>query len=193
MKKVVVAIAVILWSLMSLAGLAKADSIAVGQLSYLGTTPDGASIFKVSLSPPTGISLTSLVPSIYIGDNKLTFVLPTSSDFLFITGPGTPFANCPCANAHFDFFASPGTTLTLLGQTMTLKRHSHSFLKPAAGEDSLLPQQSTTIYLATVPGRTSAGITLTSVPEPGTLALVVIGLGMILFWGISRRTLRSVR
>ena len=180
MKKVVFAVAVILWSLISLAGLAKADSIAVGQLSYLGTTPDGASIFKVSLSPPSGISLTSLAPSIYIGDDKLTFVLPTSSDFLFLTGPGTPFANCPCADAHFDFFASPGTTVNLEGQTMTLKRLSHSFLRPPAGEDFLLPQQSTTIFLATIPGSRSAGVPLTVVPEP--ISLVLTGTGLAGVW-----------
>jgi hypothetical protein len=106
MKRVL--LAVILWSLISLAGLATADSIPIGQLSYLGTSPDGTSIFKVSLNPPAGISLTSLVPSIYIGNDKLTFALPTSGVFLFLTGPGTPFANCPCIDAHFDFLASPG-------------------------------------------------------------------------------------
>src|SRR5512132_3753847 len=107
MKNVV--IAVLLVSLISLTELAKADSIPIGQFSYLGTTLDGASVFKVTLTPPTGISLAGLVPSILIGNDKLTFALPTSSEFLFITGPGTPFANCPCADAHLDFFASPGT------------------------------------------------------------------------------------
>jgi hypothetical protein len=45
-----VAAAVVLVSFILVAGLAKADSIPIGQLSYLGTTPDGSSIFKVSLN-----------------------------------------------------------------------------------------------------------------------------------------------
>src|SRR3989449_9693883 len=104
MRRVLV---VIIWSLVALAGLARADSIPIGQLSYLGTTPDGSSIFKVSLNAPAGISLTSLAPSIYIGDDKFTFALPTSGDFLFLTGPGTLFANGPCTDAHINFLASP--------------------------------------------------------------------------------------
>ena len=45
MRRVLV---VIIWSLVALAGLARADSIPIGQLSYLGTTPDGSSIFNAS-------------------------------------------------------------------------------------------------------------------------------------------------
>ena len=178
MKRIVLAF--ILWSLVSLAGLAKADSIPIGQLSYLGTTPDGASIFKVSLNPPAGISLTSLVPSIYIGDDKLTFALPTSGDFLFLTGPGTPFANCPCADAHIDFLAGSGTTVTFQGETLTLKHRSHSFLRPPEDEDFLVPGESAIIYLSAVPGKTRSLARLTVVPEPQSLTLVGSGLGMIL-------------
>ena len=71
------AFAVILLALVSLVTMARADSIPIGQLSYLGTTPDGSSIFKVSLNPLPGISVGNFVTSIYIGDNKLTFSLPT--------------------------------------------------------------------------------------------------------------------
>jgi len=177
MRRVLV---VIIWSLVALAGLARADSIPIGQLSYLGTTPDGSSIFKVSLNPPSGISLTNLVPSIYIGDDKFTFDLPTSGDFLFLTGPGTPFANCPCTDAHIDFLASPGTTVTFEGQTLTLKHLSHSFLQPAPGQKFLVPGQSATIYLSTVNGQKMDTVRLTTVPEPQSLALVGSGLGMIL-------------
>jgi hypothetical protein len=179
MKKVVLAL--MLCRFLSLAGPAKADSIPIGQLSYLGTTPDGSSIFKVSLNPPAGISLANLVPSIYIGDDKLTFSLPTSSDFLFLTGPGTPFANCPCTDAHIDLLASPGTTtVTFEGQTFTLQHLSHSFLQPPPGQKFLVPGQSTTIYLSAVPGQTSALARVTVVPEPQSLTLVASGLGIIL-------------
>jgi hypothetical protein len=178
MKRLV--FAVIISSFIFLAGLAKADSISIGQFSYLGTTPDGSSIFKVSLNPPAGISLTNLVPSIYIGDDKFTFALPTSGDFLFLTGPGTPFANCPCTDAHIDFLASPGTTVTFEGQTFTLKHLSHSFLQPPPGQKFLVPGQSATIYLSTVSGHTMDTIRLTTVPEPQSLALVSSGLGMLL-------------
>src|SRR5439155_7924853 len=105
MKRV---LGIILWSLVTLAGLARADSIPIGQLSYLGTTPDGSSIFKVSLNPPVSISLSNLVPSIYIGDDKFTFALPTSGDFLFLTGPGTPFANCPLRRCSYRFPGKSG-------------------------------------------------------------------------------------
>jgi len=177
MRRVLV---VIIWSLVALAGLARADSIPIGQLSYLGTTPDGSSIFKVSLNAPAGISLTSLVPSIYIGDDKFTFALPTSGDFLFLTGPGTPFSNCPCADAHIDFLAIPGTTVSFEGQTLTLKHLSHSFLQPPRSQKFLVPGQSATIYLSTVNGQTTDAVRLTTVPEPQSLALVGSGLGMIL-------------
>src|SRR5437867_748506 len=177
MKRV---LAVILWSLVSLAGLARADSIPIGQLSYLGTTPDGSSIFKVSLNPPVSISLSNLVPSTYIGDDKFTFALPTSGDFLFLTGPGTPFSNCPCADAHIDFLAIPGSTVSFAGQTLTLTHLWHSVLHPPRGQKFLVPWQSATIYLSTDNGQTTDAVRLTTVPEPQSLALVGSGLGMIL-------------
>jgi hypothetical protein len=175
------AFAVILLALVSLVTMARADSIPIGQLSYLGTTPDGSSIFKVSLNPLPGISVGNFVTSIYIGDNKLTFSLPTSGgDFLFLTGPGTPFANCPCTDAHIDFLAIPGTTVTFQGQTLVLKHLSHSFLLPPIDQKFLVPQQSTTIYLSVVPGQTNALTRLTTVPEPQTLTLIGSGLGILL-------------
>ena len=99
-----------LLALISFSTVAKADSIAIGQLSYLGLTPDGSSVFKVTLTPPAGISLTSLGAAIFIGDDKLAFTLPSANEFLFVTGPGTAFSNCPCTDVHFDFIASHGTT-----------------------------------------------------------------------------------
>ena len=66
-----------LLALISFSTVAKADSIAIGQLSYLGLTPNGSSVFKVSLTPPAGISLTSLGAAIFIGDDKLVFNLPS--------------------------------------------------------------------------------------------------------------------
>ena len=122
-----------LLALISFSTVAKADSIAIGQLSYLGLTPDGSSVFKVTLTPPAGTSLTSLGAAIFIGDDKLAFTLPSANEFLFITGPGTAFSNCPCTDVHFDFIASHGTTVMMQGQTLTLKRRSHSFLRPASG------------------------------------------------------------
>ena len=123
----------ILLALISFSTVAKADSIAIGQLSYLGLTPNGSSIFKVSLAPPAGISLMSLGAAIFIGDDKLVFTLPSANEFLFLTGPGTAFSNCPCVDVHFDFIASHGTTVMFQGQTLTLKRRSHSFLRPVSG------------------------------------------------------------
>ena len=176
------AFAVVLFALFTLVTIARADSIPIGQLSYLGTTPNGSSIFKVSLNPPAGISLGNFVTSIYIGDNKLTFTLPTgSSDFLFLTGPGTPFANCPCTDAHIDFVALAGTTVTFNGQTFLLKHISHSFLRPPGDQKYLVPQESATIYLSVVPGQSKASPHLAPVPEPQSLILMASGIGMLLF------------
>ena len=178
MKSILIAVVVSL--LVFWAQIARADSIAIGQLSYLGTTITGESVFKITLNPPAGIALTSLVPSIYIGNDKLTFSLPTSSsEFLFITGPGTAFDNCPCTDAHLDFYASPGTTVTLGGDTLTLKRLSHSFLLPETGEKYLLPRQSATIYLSTIPGQSQGAVRVAAVPEPGSFLLAASGFGVI--------------
>jgi len=175
------AFAVILFALFSLVTIARADSIPIGQLSYLGTTPDGSSIFKVSLNPPAGISLGNFVTSIYIGDNKLTFTLPTTSgDFLFLTGPGTPFANCPCTDAHIDFVAIAGTTVTFDGQTFVLKHISHSFLRPPNDQKFLVPQESATVYLSIVPGQSKASPRMVPVPEPQSLTLMASGIGILL-------------
>ena len=172
----------ILLALLVFPTVVKADSIAIGQLSYLGLTPDGSSVFKVTLTPPAGISLTSLGAAIFIGDDKLAFTLPSANEFLFITGPGTAFSNCPCTDVHFDFIASHGTTVMLQGQTLTLKRRSHSFLRPASGAQFLVPGQSSPIFLSTIPGKDkkAAALNIAAVPEPSTWALIASGLGMIL-------------
>lgn len=176
------AFAVILLASLSLVTIAKADSIPIGQLSYLGNTPDGSSIFKVSLNPPSGISLGNFVTSIYIGDNKLTFSLPTSGgDFLFLTGPGTPFANCPCTDVHIDFVAVAGTSVMFNGQTVVLKHVSHSFLRPPNNQKYLVPQESATIYLSIVPGQSKASPQLMAVPEPQSVTLMASGLGVLFF------------
>ena len=179
----------ILLALLVFPTLIKADSIAIGQLSYLGLTPNGSSVFKVSLTPPAGISLTSLGAAIFIGDDKLVFNLPSGSEFLFVTGPGTAFSNCPCSDVHFDFIASHGTRVMLQGQTLTLKRRSHSFLRPASGAKFLVPGQSSTIFLSTIPGKgkKTAALNIEAVPEPGTWVLVVNGLGMILAVSLLKR------
>ena len=182
----------ILLALISFSTVAKADSIAIGQLSYLGLTPNGSSIFKVSLAPPAGISLMSLGAAIFIGDDKLAFTLPSANEFLFLTGPGTAFSNCPCVDVHFDFIASHGTTVMFQGQTLTLKRRSHSFLRPVSGAQFLVPGQSSTIFLSTIPGKDkqASALNIAAVPEPSTWVMVLSGVGMILgksFPRVSRR------
>jgi hypothetical protein len=172
----------ILLALLSFTSVANADSIAIGQLSYLGVTPNGSSIFKVSLTPPAGTSLMSLGAAIFIGDDKLVFSLPSGNEFLFITGPGTAFSNCPCVEVHFDFIANHETTVMFQGQTLTLKQRSHSFLRPLDGAKFLIPGQSSTIFLSTIPGKDkkAAAQNIAAVPEPSTWVLIASGVGMIL-------------
>ena len=179
----------ILLALLSFPAVAKADSIAIGQLSYLGVTPNGSSIFKVSLTPPAGISLTNLGSAIFIGDDKLVFSLPSGNEFLFITGPGTAFSNCPCVDVHFDLIANHGTTVVSQGKTLTLRRRSHSFLRPLDGAKFLTPGQSSTIFLSTIPGKDkkAAALNIAAVPEPSTWVLVVSGVGMILGVSLLKR------
>ncbi len=185
----------ILLALLCFSAVAMADSIAVGQLSYLGLTSNGSSVFKVTLTPPAGISLTNLGSAIFIGDDKLVFSLPSGNEFLFITGPDTAFSNCPCVDVHFDFIANHGATVMLQGQTLTLKRRSHSFLRPLDGAKFLTPGQSSTIFLSTIPGKDRkattgfATTTPTPVPEPGTLAF--LGTSLFTLVGALRRRLGS--
>jgi hypothetical protein len=78
------------------------------------------------------------------------------------------------------------------GQTLTLKRRSHSFLRPASGAQFLVPGQSSPIFLSTIPGKDkkAAALNIAAVPEPSTWALIASGLGMILgqsFRSVSRR------
>ena len=183
----------ILLALISFSAVAKADSIAIGQLSYLGLTPSGSSVFKVSLTPPAGISLTSLGAAIFIGDDKLAFTVPSADDFLFITGPGTAFSNCPCTDVHFDFIASHGTTVMFQGQTLTLKKRSHSFLRPVSGAEFLVPGQSGTIFLSTIHGKDkkAAALNIAAVPEPSTWVLIASGLGMALGQSFRRASRRG--
>ena len=181
----------ILLALLFFPTLAKADSIVIGQLGYLGVAPNGSSIFKVSLAPPAGISLTNLGSAIFIGHDKFVLSVPSGNEFLFITGPDTAFSNCPCVDVHFDFIANHGATVMLQGQTLTLKRRSHSFLRPLDGAKFLTPGQSSTIFLSTIPGKDRkattgfATTTPTPVPEPGTLAF--LGTSLFTLVGALRR------
>ncbi len=137
------------------------EKIPVGLLRYMGDTPDGHSVFNVTLNPPAGVDLSKLTQTIYIGEpdpntaGGITFVLPPpisptqeppSYEFLFLTGYGQ-FANCPGQSAAYVFYAPVKSTVTYKGNVLTIDRISASLLKPPKGTDSIAIQQAATVYL----------------------------------------------
>jgi hypothetical protein len=135
--------------------------IPVGELRYLGDTPDGHGVFKVTLNPPAGMDLMKFAHTIYIGEptanipGGITFVLPPpvhsgqippTHESLFLTGYGQ-FANCPCTSAAYVLYAQPKITISHEGKTYSVRLVSATFLNPLPARDSIATQQATTIYL----------------------------------------------
>ena len=159
----------LLWCLIFLPTLSRADSITIGQLQYLGTE-DGVSGFKVTINT-AGVTLQPLKFEIAALSVKSGFqnAGPVTSPrvILFTGGTGRPLPACPCSSVILQLsFLSPNQQITFVladGTTFT----THSTLH---------------VNLHAASGRLNAGdvtpIRLTAVPEPGTLLLV--GSGFLL-------------
>ena len=166
--------------LLLLAVTARADSINIGQLQYLGTE-NGVSAFKVVINT-SGFTLQSLpIASLSLSVNAATqrvgkLTAPLTA--LFTGGPGRSLPNCPCSTVVLTLTflsAQPSLTVTLAdGRTFTTQSMQMFNLHAAPGQD-LKPGDE-------IP------LTLVSVPEPA--ALFLMGTG-ILF--ISRKLARSLR
>jgi PEP-CTERM motif len=156
----------------SATGAAWANSITIGQLQYLGTNPQRISAFKVTLDP-TGVtsmqlSLFNLTLSVN-GVSQSAGALTTPTTLLFVGGPDQALPSCPCAMVGLQIFLSAGSkpvTLQLANGELFTTAASTTLQLIPPGERRVLE-----------PGD-SVPITLTSVPEPSTLALIGTGLSM---------------
>jgi hypothetical protein len=157
--------------LLLLAGFARADSITIGQIQFLGTFENGVSVFKVTLDT-TGITagplaITDLFLSVQGISSEGTGAITTPAAFLFLGGSGFGLPACPCDSATVTLiFSSSNQAITLANGTLfTAKGTSISILSAGAG-GQLQPGD-------------SAPIVLTPVPEPATLLFVATGVPLM--------------
>jgi hypothetical protein len=152
---------------------ASANSITIGQLQYLGTNAQMISAFKVILDPTgvtsTQLNLFNLTLSVN-GSSQSTGPITTPTTLLFVGAPDHPLPACPCAMVGLQLFLSADNkpvSFRLANGTLFTTAGSASFLLvPPTGQRVLEPGNS-------VP------ITLTAVPEPGTLVLIGTGLAVV--------------
>jgi hypothetical protein len=158
-----------------------ADSITIGSIQYLGSTSQGASEFKVTLDTK-GVSAQPLT----IGNTVLSFggvsqstgSLTTPTTLLFILDPASASTTTSLTGGAVIFQLSFGNgkgplSFTLAnGEQFTVSGVNWTKMFPLSGENALQPGQ-------------RAPIILTSVPEPGTLAL--LGSGLVSLGAIFRR------
>jgi hypothetical protein len=154
-------------------GAAWANSITIGRLQYLGTNPQGVSAFKAILDPTgvtsTQLSIFNLTLSVN-GSSQSTGPITTPTTLLFVGGPDHPLPACPCAMVGLQLFLSadnkPVSFRLANGELFTTAGSASFLLVSPTGQRVLEPGNS-------VP------ITLTAVPEPGTLALIGTGLAVV--------------
>jgi hypothetical protein len=157
--------------LLLLAGFARADSITIGEIQFLGTE-NGVSAFKVSLDT-TGITAGPLtISDLFLsvqGSSEDTGSIMTPVTFLFLGGAGFGLPACPCDSVLLKLVLSSSNqpiTFTLADGTLfTAKAINISVLNPGVG-GQLQPGD-------------RANIVLTSIPEPATLVLLATGLSLV--------------
>jgi len=163
-------------AVLALTGCAWADSITIGSIQYLGTTPQGESAFKVSLNS-SGVSSTPLMVSdaalSFGGLTQTTGSLTTPATLLFMI-PGS--SGAALFQLSFGNGSGPFTITLSNGQTFRVSAVEWTKLMPLVGESSLRPGQ-------------KVAITLTTVPEPGSL--VLLGTGLVSIGGMVRRRKKS--
>jgi len=150
--------------LLSLSSTAFADSLAIGTLTYLGENSQGASQFEIRIDT-TGITakpFTNLSAEVGGIDGQAGIGIPTTAGFTEIFT--NRVSDCPCTSFFFGLFLSnnsqPVTFLLANGQPFG---KNISILLPLPGETFLQPGQ-------------TEPISLTAVPEPGTLFLTCSGI-----------------
>jgi PEP-CTERM motif-containing protein len=152
---------------------ALANSITIGQLQFLGTNPQGVSAFKVILDT-SGVTASPLtLQNLTLIENRSaqdTGTITSPITILFLGGPGFRLPACPCESLQIDlFFPTADKVITFQlagGGLFTTNSRPKFFLRPLPGQKFLSAGE-------------SASIVLTSVPEPGTLALFAGGLAVM--------------
>lgn len=137
---------------------ARANSITIGQLQYLGTNSQGMSAFKVTLNT-TGVTAAPLVLSnVFLtekGVTQQTGSLTTPVAILFAGGPGLGLPGCPCPSINLQLQLSPnGNFVTFQlanGELFTTRSNANFVLLPLAGHKHLEPGQSVPLVLVAVP------------------------------------------
>lgn len=152
-------------AVLALSGCAWADSITIGSIQFLGTTGQGQSAFKVTLNT-SGISSSPLMVSnaalSFGGTTQSTGSLTTPTTLLFML-PAKGSAGIALFQLSFGSGNGPFTITLTNGQSFTISSTEWTKLSPLDGESCLRPGQ-------------KVAITLTTVPEPGTLILLGTGL-----------------
>ena len=169
--------------LMLLAGFARADSITIGQIQFLGTE-NGVSAFKVSLDS-TGVTAGPLTfADLFLsvqGSSEDTGSITTPITFLFLGGSGFGLPACPCDSITLKLVLSSANqpiSFTLAdGSLFTAKAINISTLSSAFG-GQLQPGD-------------SAAIVLTSIPEPATVTLLAAGMPLVVKRVLSARRRRT--
>ena len=158
-----------------IAPVARANNITIGQFQFLGTNPQGISAFEVALDT-TGITALPLtLQNLTLIENnsaQSTGSITSPVTILFLGGSVFPLSACPCKLLQVDlFFPTYDKVFTLQlagGGVFTTSSRPKFFLRPLPGQRYLSAGQ-------------SASIVLTSVPEPGTLALFSGGLAAVFY------------
>jgi hypothetical protein len=120
---------------------AGANSIAIGQIQFFGTNPQGVSAFKVILNS-TGVTASPLtLRNLTLIENGIaektgTVTLPTA--ILFLTGAGFRLPPCPCKSAEIE---------------LSFPTQKNTFTFQLADDELLVSRSTPVFFLRALPGK----------------------------------------
>lgn len=153
---------------------ALANTIDIGSLQFLGTNPQGVSAFKITLNT-AGITSSPLgFKDLTLGENhhsENTGMITSPTAILFLGAAGFALPPCPCPSVKVALsFPTSSKFFTFQladGSLFTTNAQPHFVLLPLPGQRFLSAGE-------------SKAISLVSVPEPGSFALLVSGLAVLM-------------